>query len=108
MSEQGNVTDQVAAFYDELPFNYLKTGSAASVIRERSQIESAYPDLDSALREDCADRTRRRLWYRLVLQHVCLPLWVPDARYRSVDDGARAGARHQCRAGNRRSRHFYR
>ena len=105
MSEQGNVTDQVAAF-DELPFNYLKTGSAASVIRERDRVGVSRPRQRLA-RRDCADRTRRRLWYRLVLQHVCLPLWVPDARYRSVDDGARAGARHQCRAGNRRSRHFF-
>ena len=43
MSEQGNVTDQVAAFYDELPFNYLKTGSAASVIRERTRSSRRIP-----------------------------------------------------------------
>jgi SAM-dependent methyltransferase len=54
MSEQANVTDRVAAFYEELPFNYLGARAAASVIRERNQIESAYPDLDSALREGTA------------------------------------------------------
>jgi SAM-dependent methyltransferase len=53
-SEQDEVTERVASFYEELPFNYLGPRSAASLIRERNQVDSAYPDLDNALRESAA------------------------------------------------------
>jgi SAM-dependent methyltransferase len=51
VSERDRVTTAVAAFYDELPFNYGETAeSAASIVRRRNQVETTYPDLDRVLR----------------------------------------------------------
>jgi SAM-dependent methyltransferase len=51
VSNRDQVTTAVAAFYDELPFNYGETAqSAAAIVRGRNQVESTYPDLDQVLR----------------------------------------------------------
>jgi SAM-dependent methyltransferase len=51
VSDRGEVTAAVAAFYDELPFNFGATAaSAAAIVRRRNQIETTYPDLDRLLR----------------------------------------------------------
>jgi len=52
VTEPDRVTTAVAAFYDELPFNYGESAeSAASIVRRRNQVASTYPDLDRALRD---------------------------------------------------------
>jgi 2-polyprenyl-3-methyl-5-hydroxy-6-metoxy-1,4-benzoquinol methylase len=43
------ITERVARFYDELPFNFLGSRDSAELIRTTNQIE-AYADLDAVLR----------------------------------------------------------
>lgn len=63
-----DVTARVAAFYDELPFNYAESADAAAeVIRRRNQVASNYPDLDAVLLEA-----------QTVLDVGCGPGWLSN------------------------------
>lgn len=48
--DRDDVTDRVARFYNELPFNYLGAKDSAALVRDVNQIE-AYADLDAILRQ---------------------------------------------------------
>lgn len=64
-----DVTARVAAFYDELPFNYAESAeTAAEALRRRSQVASNYPDLDALLRGGATS----------VLDVGCGPGWLSN------------------------------